>query len=65
MVDDVEAFLKAHDMSPVTFGRKAMNDPHFVRDIRADPPRRLFRETEEKVRAFIAEYAPEDRSEAA
>lgn len=54
LVRAVEAFLKDRDMAPVTFGRLAMNDPHFVRDIRAG--RRLWPETEKKVRAFMASY---------
>lgn len=52
----VEAFLKRVDMAPVTFGREAMNDPHFVRDLRNG--RRLWPETEAKVRAFMANYTP-------
>ena len=56
----VDAFLKLNDMAPVTFGRLAMNDPHFVRDLRGG--RRLWPETEAKVRDFMATYvAPETR----
>ena len=43
-------------MAPVTFGRKALNDPHLVADIRKG--RRLWPETESKVRAFMAAYCP-------
>ncbi|MEG8016804.1 hypothetical protein [Sphingomonas sp. LR55] len=32
--ETIEAFLTLHDMAPVTFGRLAAKDPHFVRDIR-------------------------------
>ncbi|WP_230189316.1 hypothetical protein [Sphingobium sp. CECT 9361] len=38
-------------MSEVTFGRKALNDPHFVRDIRNG--RKVWPATEAKVRLFI------------
>ena len=48
----VEGFLAESQMAPVTFGRLAMNDPHFVRDLRKG--RRLWPETEAKVRNFLA-----------
>jgi 2,4-dienoyl-CoA reductase-like NADH-dependent reductase (Old Yellow Enzyme family) len=51
LLDDVNAFLAASRMSPITFGRKAMNDPHFVRDLRKG--RRAWPETEARVRAFM------------
>lgn len=54
LAEQVEAFLTRHDMSPVTFGRKALRDPHFVRDFRAG--RDLKMSTVDKVRAFMAEY---------
>ena len=55
----IASFLKLYAMSPVTFGRKALNDPHFVRDITAEKPRRVWPETEAKVRAFMEGYTPE------
>ena len=30
----VERFLREVDMPPTTFGRRAINDPRFVRDLR-------------------------------
>lgn len=57
MVSAVEAFLDRTSMSPVTFGREAMNDPHFVRDLRKG--RRVWPETDEKVRTFMATYRPQ------
>lgn len=48
---DVEEFLRARSMSAVTFGRSALNDPHLVRDLRNG--RRLWPETEARVRAFM------------
>ncbi|WP_420606256.1 hypothetical protein [Novosphingopyxis sp.] len=30
----VERFLREMNMPPTTFGRKAINDPRFVRDLR-------------------------------
>jgi 2,4-dienoyl-CoA reductase-like NADH-dependent reductase (Old Yellow Enzyme family) len=56
IAEQVEAFLLEHSISPVTFGREAMKDPHFVRDLRNG--RRLWPETETKVRRYMAEYVP-------
>lgn len=53
----IEAFLARHSVSAVRFGREAMNDPHFVRDIRAG--RRVWPETETRVRSFMASYEPQ------
>ena len=55
---EVDRFLDAAGMSPVTFGRKALRDPHFVRQLREG--RRVWPETEAKVRTFMAEYRPAD-----
>jgi hypothetical protein len=59
LIQLIDAFTKRHSMAPVTFGRKALNDPHLVGDIRNG--RRLWPETEKKVRTFIAqrEASPE------
>jgi 2,4-dienoyl-CoA reductase-like NADH-dependent reductase (Old Yellow Enzyme family) len=43
-------------MAAVTFGREAMNDPHFVRDLRQG--RRVWPETDAKVRKFMDGHAP-------
>lgn len=56
LIEQIEAFVSSHDMSPITFGREAMNDPHFVRDLRKG--RRLWPETEKKVRDFLAGATP-------
>jgi 2,4-dienoyl-CoA reductase-like NADH-dependent reductase (Old Yellow Enzyme family) len=52
----IDRFIAEHGMSPVTFGRKALNDPHFVRDLRKG--RRVWPETDEKVRSFMSAYQP-------
>lgn len=56
LIDEIDAFVDRHAMSPITFGRHAMKDPHFVRDLKNG--RRLFRETEDRVREFMATYQP-------
>lgn len=59
----IESFLAHFSMSPVTFGRLAMNDPHFVNQFRNG--RRVWPETEAKVRRFMAEYQPSQQADAA
>jgi hypothetical protein len=51
LIEDIDAFLKEAQMSPVTFGRKALGDPHFVGQLRGG--RRCWPETEAKARRFI------------
>lgn len=62
LVDAIDAFVAKHEMSPITFGRKAMKDPHFVAQVRNG--RRLWPETEARVRQFMDEYVPEIRAAA-
>lgn len=62
--ETIEAFLTLHDMAPVTFGRLAAKDPHFVRDIRGG--RRVWPETDAKIRAFMAGHtSPVEQKQAA
>lgn len=49
---DIEAFLAAHELSPTRFGVLATGDRHLIRQLRKG--RRLYPETEERVRAFMA-----------
>ena len=61
LVDAIGDFIERHSMSPVTFGRLALKDPHFVRDLRGEGrerPRRVWPETEQRVRTFMFEYRP-------
>jgi hypothetical protein len=60
LVGDIEAFIGRAGMSEITLGRKALGDPHFVRQLRNG--RRVWPETEAKVRQFIATYSPEAES---
>jgi 2,4-dienoyl-CoA reductase-like NADH-dependent reductase (Old Yellow Enzyme family) len=59
----IDAFLNDRSVSPVSFGRAAMNDPHFVRDLRKG--RRVWPETEAKVRQFMASYQSAEQQAAA
>lgn len=74
LLADIIAFTsKADRMSEVTFGRKALRDPHFVRDLKNG--RQVFPTTEARVRDFMRRYdddatspstvkAPENSSDA-
>lgn len=52
LLSDIETFLAETEMPPSTFGRRAVNDWKFVRDLRAGK-RRVWPETAEKVRRFM------------
>lgn len=49
----IDAFCMRHSMSASAFGKSALGDPNFVRDIRV-AGRRLHQETADKVRAFMS-----------
>jgi hypothetical protein len=55
ILQDIELFMEEYGLGATTFGDKAMGDRHLVRQLRAG--RRLWPETEAKVRKFMAEYA--------
>lgn len=54
LLAEIDAFTEATGMAETTFGKKAVNDGKFVRRLRAG--RRVWPETVEKVRSFIAEH---------
>jgi hypothetical protein len=62
LLPDIEAFLSTHQFSPTRFGDEALGDRHFVRQLRGG--RRVWPETEKKVRDFMAERTA-DASQAA
>lgn len=62
LLADIDAFLEAHGMAESTFGREAVNDWKFISDLRGNAerkPRRIWPETEAKVRRFMATYRPD------
>lgn len=64
IIADVERFLKRTGMADSAFGRASVNDWKFVRDLRGG--RRVWPETEAKIRAFMANHAtPIEQKEAA
>lgn len=56
LLSEVEAFLAAHEMKPTRFGDDALGDKHFVKQLRKG--RRVWPETEAKVRRHMATYRP-------
>ena len=63
LLADIKAFCGTHDLSIWQFGEKAMNDKSFVNDVEGG--RRVWPETEAKVRRFMATYKPVDARDAA
>jgi hypothetical protein len=61
IIQEIEAFCLAHDMTESTFGRLALKDWKFVKELRGSEdrkPRRLWPETEQTLRHFMATYRP-------
>lgn len=59
LLTDIEAFIKTHEMAESTFGREALGDWRFIAELRGEGrerPRRVWPETERKVRTFMATY---------
>lgn len=64
LLDDIEAFLERNPkVSPTRFGDEALGDRHFVRQLRGG--RRVWPETEKKVREFMTDYQSQSASQAA
>lgn len=57
LLDDIEAFLSAHEMSASRFGELALKDKPFVFQLRGG--RRVWPETEAAVRRFMSTYRPD------
>jgi hypothetical protein len=59
LLTDIENFIANHGMAESTFGREALGDWRLIAELRGEgrtKPRRLWPETEAKVRAFMASY---------
>ncbi len=55
LLDDIEVFLEGNrEISATSLGDRALGDRHFVRQLRNG--RRVWPETEAKVRAFMAAF---------
>ena len=68
LIIDIEAFCRTHSMSESAFGREALGDWRFIKELRGSKnrePRRIWPETERKVRHFMATYQPAKQQGAA
>lgn len=54
LLEDIDAFIAAQSLTERRFGELALNDKNLVPQLRAG--RELRRETERKVRLFMAAY---------
>jgi len=52
---EIEAFLESAKMDPTSFGRLAINDPNFVKDVREGRSPNL--STVHRVRQFMSEHS--------
>lgn len=62
LLSEIEVFIAAHGLAETTFGQRAMGDKHLVKQLRGEGrtrPRRVWPETEAKVRQFMLTYAPD------
>jgi len=65
---EIEGFIARHDMAESTFGREALGDWRLIAELRGCEnrrPRRLWPETEAKIRDFMASYERPSPSEQA
>lgn len=65
ILGEISAFIRVHEMAESTFGREAAGDWKLIKELRGEGrsrPRRLWPETEAKVRKFMASYTPAERS---
>jgi hypothetical protein len=62
LLDDIATFCETHQLSDRQFGELFANDKNLVPDLRGDKrdrPRRLWPETEAKIRSGMAGYRPQ------
>lgn len=55
-LEQIEQFILDHKMGASTFGLLAKNERHLVFELRKG--RRMWPETEEKIKSFMASYEP-------
>ena len=68
ILNEISAFIKTHEMAESTFGREAAGDWKLIRELRGEGrsrPRRLWPDTEAKIRHFMATYRPAKQDAAA
>lgn len=68
LLQEIEAFCAKHGLSDWQFGELALKDRHLVRQMRGvgnSRPRRLWPDTETRVRDFMAAYSSDPAERAA
>lgn len=68
LLQEIEAFCAKHGLSDWQFGELALKDKHLLRQMRGvgvKRPRRLWPDTEQRVREFMRSYRPAAQSKAA
>lgn len=63
LISEIEAFTQRHGMSEWAFGEAALNDRHFIRQLREGRDIRV--STLARVRGFMATYQPAEQGVAA
>ena len=58
---EIDVFTAKHRMAESKFGRLVANDWKLISQLRAG--RRIFSETEQKIRTFMAEYQPSEQAQ--
>jgi len=62
LLNEIEAFITTHGIAESAFGREALGDWRLIKELRGESarsrPRRLWPETEAKIRHFMATYRP-------
>lgn len=62
LLEDIAAFIEAHDLSERKFGELALNDKNFVSDVRSGRSPSL--NTVERLKRFMTTYPNHDRAAA-
>lgn len=57
LISDIESFISRNSIPVTRFGHLALGDKHFVKQLRNG--RRVWPETEARVRSFMATYQSE------
>jgi hypothetical protein len=68
LLDDINAFIEAHKITERQFGELSVNDKNLVPQLKGEKgprPRRLWPETEARIRRFMATYRPDAQQDAA
>lgn len=63
LLEDIQAFLETHEITERKFGEMSVNDKNLIPQLKGEKgprPRRLWPDTESRIRRFMATYRPDD-----